>query len=128
MLHLQWRGTLIFVHAVSLMAAAKADEEPSMDIPDEAPAAFNPREAVAKVAAYQAANPAFAAGIATWVTTGIVLLVVGTALFLYSEIQAMLGQSLCRVSCVCVCACTCLHILSRTFSFALSLSPPSFSL
>eukprot|EP00960_Hanusia_phi_P023435 691858-Hanusia_phi.AAC.6 len=36
------------------------------------------------------AHPEFAAGIATWLTIGIVLFILGLLLFLYSEIQAVL--------------------------------------
>ena len=51
---------------------------------------FDPRDAIAKVAAYQASHPEFAAGIITWLTLGLLLFTIGTALFVYSEIRAML--------------------------------------
>jgi hypothetical protein len=38
----------------------------------------------------QESHPEFAAGIATWITAGLVMFITGTAILLYSEIQAML--------------------------------------
>lgn len=82
---------LAAVLAAAVLAPARADEEPAGDGEERAPdAPFDPREAVAKTVAYQEAHPEFAAGIATWLTAGLVLLVTGTGLLLFSEFRAML--------------------------------------
>lgn len=51
---------------------------------------FNPRHAVARLAFYQDEHPEFAAGIATWLVTGTIFIVIGLVLFIYSEVQAVL--------------------------------------
>lgn len=81
---------LVALLAVALAAVpAAADEEPAaIELPTRP--SFDPREAVTKVAEYQAAHPEFAAGIATWVTAGISLFILGNVVLVWSEIQAML--------------------------------------
>lgn len=85
---------LVALLAVALAAVpAAADEEPAaIELPTRP--SFDPRAAVTKVAEYQAAHPEFAAGIATWVTAGISLFILGNVVLVWSEIQAMLGRSL----------------------------------
>ena len=55
--------------------------------------AFDPRKAVTQFLEYQASHPEFAAGVATWVTVGILLFVLGTLILIWSETHAMLGLS-----------------------------------
>ncbi len=91
---------LVTLLAVALAAdLAAADEEPAaVELPIRP--SFDPRSAVTKVAEYQAEHPEFAAGIATWVTAGVSLFIVGTVVLVWSEIQAMLGLSLPLPSCM----------------------------
>ena len=51
---------------------------------------FNVRHAIAELAAYQSENPDFAAGVGIWMTIGFVLTLLGTLIFLFSEIKAVL--------------------------------------
>ena len=92
----QGRALVTALLAVALLASPVAADEPEGDdlLPTEV-APFDPREAVAKVVAYQTSHPEFAAAIATWVTAGLVLLITAVVVFLYSEIQAMLGMFKC---------------------------------
>jgi hypothetical protein len=78
--------------AAVLVRPARADEEPAGDEGEERTPdpPFDPREAVAKVVTYQESHPDFAAGIATWLTAGLVMLVTGTGLLVFSEVRAML--------------------------------------
>jgi hypothetical protein len=87
------RVLVIALLGVAILASPVAADGPKGDdlLPTEA-APFDPREAVAKVVAYQTSHPEFAAAIATWVSAGLVLLITAVVVFLYSEIQAMLGM------------------------------------
>jgi hypothetical protein len=96
--HLPWCRRLLWaLFAISLIAGARGDNEGEEvgaeeldDTLRKPPKPFDPREAFAKLAAYQASNPEFAAAIATYIIAGVITFTLGTVLFLYSEIKAML--------------------------------------
>jgi hypothetical protein len=80
--------------AVALAAGAAADgEEDHAQAALDAGEAFDPRKAMTEFLEYQASHPEFAAGVATWVTVGILLFVIGTVILVWSEAHAMLGLS-----------------------------------
>lgn len=81
--------------ALTAGAAAEEPEDHAQAVLDAAEA-FDPRKAVTEFLEYQASHPEFAAGVATWVTVGILLFATGTVILIWSETHAMLGlQSLC---------------------------------
>jgi hypothetical protein len=85
---------LIALLAVVLAAGAAADdEEDHAQAALDGSEAFDPRKAVTQFLEYQASHPEFAAGVATWVTVGILLFVLGTLILIWSETHAMLGLS-----------------------------------
>jgi uncharacterized membrane protein len=67
------------------------NETAGVAIPDGVPTEqYNPREAIANLAEYQNEHPEFAAGVATWLTIGMIIWLIAFILFLYSEIKAVL--------------------------------------
>lgn len=82
---------LIALLALSAAPAMAQNATAGVAIPDGVPTEqFNPREAIANLAEYQNEHPEFAAGVATWLTIGMIIWLIAFILFLYSEIKAVL--------------------------------------
>lgn len=85
---------LVALLAVALAAGAAADDDDDhAQAALDAGEAFDPRKAMTEFLEYQASHPEFAAGVATWVTVGILLFGIGSVILIWSEAHAMLGLS-----------------------------------